>query len=694
MLVWRSRVMAGRFGVIYPAMALLGLLLAAAPAAEKTATPAAAEAKNPAAAADSESRLQAAVKYLASDELEGRGVGTHGIDLAADYIAQQFAALKLNTRLFDGTPFQKFKITADVQLGSPNQVSLVGPGDKAGTTKTTSWKLGEDCNPLAIGGSGKFDLPLVFVGYGITDKDDHYDDYAGIDVQGKAVIVMRHEPEQGNPHSAFNGTKPSQHAPYSRKLSNAYEHGAAAVVFCTDEYEIEQNVARRNKLWQQAIDELEQAAAKFKKVEHPSLEQIGRQRKLIDELASVVREQGDKLAAEFDPLLGFKGAGFGGEPGRIPVIFCRREALAGMIHAALGKDLGTLESEIDKGLKPHSVALKDWRLSGQITVNRREAEVKNVVAVLEGEGPHADETIVVGAHYDHLGFGGEGSFLPDKREIHNGADDNASGTADLIEVARRLATLGHKLPRRVVFIAFTGEERGLLGSAYYCRHPLFPLDKTVAMLNMDMVGRLSDAKLTVQGVDTAKQFGEVLDKANADYDFKITRQSGGFGPSDHSSFYGHKIPVMHFFTGIHKDYHRPSDDFDKINVPGMRQVAGLVTDVALALAEADSRPTYQETKRPAMAGGGGGDRPYFGSIPDFAPTEPGYGISGVTSGSPADKGGLKAGDIIIKLGESRIGNLEDFDSALRKHKGGDKVPVIVRRAGKELTLTVTLDLPR
>jgi hypothetical protein len=694
MLVWRSRVMAGRFGVIYPAMALLGLLLAAAPAAEKTATPAAAEAKNPAAAADSESRLQAAVKYLASDELEGRGVGTHGIDLAADYIAQQFAALKLNTRLFDGTPFQKFKITADVQLGSPNQVSLVGPGDKAGTTKTTSWKLGEDCNPLAIGGSGKFDLPLVFVGYGITDKDDHYDDYAGIDVQGKAVIVMRHEPEQGNPHSAFNGTKPSQHAPYSRKLSNAYEHGAAAVVFCTDEYEIEQNVARRNKLWQQAIDELEEAAAKFKKVEHPSLEQIGRQRKLIDELAGVVREQGDKLAAEFDPLLGFKGAGFGGEPGRIPVIFCRRAALAGMIHAALGKDLGTLESEIDKGLKPHSADLKEWRLTGQITVNRREAEVKNVVAVLEGEGPHADETIVVGAHYDHLGFGGEGSFLPDKREIHNGADDNASGTADLIEVARRLATLGHKLPRRVVFIAFTGEERGLLGSAYYCRHPLFPLDKTVAMLNMDMVGRLSDAKLTVQGVDTAKQFGEVLDKANADYDFKITRQSGGFGPSDHSSFYGHKIPVMHFFTGIHKDYHRPSDDFDKINVPGMRQVAGLVTDVALALAEADSRPTYQETKRPAMAGGGGGDRPYFGSIPDFAPTEPGYGISGVTSGSPADKGGLKAGDIIIKLGESRIGNLEDFDSALRKHKGGDKVPVIVRRAGKELTLTVTLDLPR
>ncbi|HEY5314099.1 MAG TPA: M28 family peptidase [Pirellulales bacterium] len=686
--------MSGRYAIAYPALALLGLLLAFAPAAEKAATPAVATPKNAVAAGESESRLQAAVKYLAGDELEGRGVGTHGIDLAADYIAQQFAALKLNTKLLDGTPFQKFKITADVQLGSPNQVALVGPGDKAGTPKTIALKLGEDFNPLAIGGSGQLDLPLVFVGYGITDKDDHYDDYAGIDVQGKAVIVMRHEPEQANPHSVFNGTKHSPHAPYSRKLSNAYEHGAAAVVFCTDEYEIQQNVARRGKLWQQAIDELEEAAAKFKKSEHPSLEQIARQRKLIDELAAVVREQGDKLAAEFDPLLRFKGAGFGSEPGRIPVIFCRREALAGLIHSGLDTDLAALERQIDKGPTPHSALLKGWRLTGQITVKRREAEVKNVIGVLEGEGPHADETIVVGAHYDHLGFGGEGSFVPEKREIHNGADDNASGTADLIEVARRLSTRGKRLPRRVVFIAFTGEERGLLGSAYYCRHPLFPLDKTVAMLNMDMVGRLSDAKLTVQGVDTAKQFGEVLDKANAEYNFKITRQTGGFGPSDHSSFYGHKIPVLHFFTGIHKDYHRPSDDFDKINVPGMRQVAGLVTDVALALAEAESRPTYQESKRPPMAGGGGGDRPYFGSIPDFAPTEPGYGISGVTSGSPADKGGLKAGDIIIKLGESRIGNLEDFDSALRKHKGGDKVPVVVRRSGKELTLTVKLDLPR
>lgn len=665
------------------------LLLATAGAAEKAASSAAAKDTS---ASQSESRIQAAVKYLASDELEGRGVGTHGLDLAADYIARQFAELKLNTHLYNGTPFQNLKVTASVELGKPTEVSLIAPAGKGQAGKTIAWKLGQDFNPLAIGGGGKFDLPLAFVGYGITDKDDHYDDYAGIDVQGKAVVIMRHEPQQDNPHSVFDGTKNSPYALYSRKLSNAYEHGAAAVVFCTDEFEIERLVALRTKAWEQSITELGEAAAKFKKIEHPSLDQIRRQRKLIDELATAIQKQGERVAAEFDPLVPFKGAGFDDQRGHIPVIFCRREALADMFQRGLKADLAQLEREMDNGPTPHSAELKGWRISGQISIERREADVKNVIGVLEGEGPHADETIVIGAHYDHLGFGGEGSFLPDKRAIHNGADDNASGTADLIEVARRISAAG-KLPRRIVFIAFTGEERGLLGSAYYCRHPLFPLDKTVAMLNMDMVGRLVDDKLIVGGVDTAKQFSEVLDQANGQYGFKLAKQNGGFGPSDHSSFYGHKIPVMHFFTGLHKDYHRPSDDFDKINVAGMQRVAGLVSDVALALARADSPPTYQESKKKPM-GGGGGDRPYFGSIPDFAPTEAGYAISGVTKGSPADKGGLKAGDNIIKLGESRIGGLEDFDSALRKHKAGDKVPVVVKRDGKEVTLIVTLDPPR
>ncbi|OYV80382.1 MAG: aminopeptidase, partial [Planctomycetia bacterium 21-64-5] len=317
---------------------------------------------------------------------------------------------------------------------------------------------------------------------------------------------------------------------------------------------------------------------------------------------------------------------------------------------------------------------------------------KNVVAVLEGEGPHADETIVVGAHYDHLGMGGEGSLAAGVQEVHNGADDNASGTAALIEVARRLASRTEKLPRRVVFLAFTGEERGLIGSARYCRDPLVPLDKTVAMLNMDMVGRLADDKLIVQGVDTATEFGPVIDHLADRYGLKVTKQPGGFGPSDHSSFYPHKVPVMHFFTGTHSDYHRPSDDYEKINLPGMRRVAEMVADTVVELAELGERPHYQAAKsKPQFRGG---DRPYFGSIPDFGSDEPGYHLGGVSPDSPADKGGLKAGDAIVKLGEYKIGNLEDFDGALRKFKAGDKVSLIVNRDGKPVTLEVVLDPPR
>ncbi|HEX4129112.1 MAG TPA: M20/M25/M40 family metallo-hydrolase [Pirellulales bacterium] len=644
-----------------------------------------------------EAQLADSVRLLAGDELEGRGVGTKGIDKAADYLAERFAALGLKTDLFDGSPFQKFTMTVGTEMGKPNRAELVGPGQNS-EKNIVQLKLGETFNPLSIGGSGKLDAPLVFVGYGITAPDLNYDDYAGLNVEGKAVIVLRHEPEQANPHSAFEGTKHSQYAPFSRKLSNAYEHGAAAVIFLTDEYEIYHRVLQRLKAFDQPLDELLESQENFNKLVHPTLDEIEQHQKTVDKLVNdkMIKEmkyQGEKLRGEYDPLLPFRGAG-SGDAGRIPVLFCRRSVIAPMVKAATSTDLATLEREIDRGPTPHSKELTGWRLTGEITVNRTEAEVKNVLAELPGSGPHADETIVIGAHYDHLGWGGEGSFVPDKKEIHNGADDNASGTAALLEVARRLASLGHPLPRRVVFIAFTGEERGLLGSARYCAHPLVPLDKTVAMLNMDMVGRLTDDKLIIQGFDTAPEFRPMVDQSNERLGFKISTQSGGFGPSDHSSFYGHKIPVLHFFTGVHKDYHRPTDDFEKINVPGMRRVAELVADVAVSIAESDTRPTYTASKEKKGTMGSGGDRPYFGSVPDFAQDEPGYKLSGVSKDGPAEKAGIQAGDIIIKLGDSRIGNLEDFDSALRKHKAGDKVPVIVKRDGTEVTITVTLDPPR
>jgi hypothetical protein len=641
-----------------------------------------------------EQRLADSARYLASDELEGRGVGTQGLDKAAEYIAKQFREIRLKTELIDGGPFQKFKMTTGSNLGEPNALVFIGPGEAGGEPRRITLKLGESFNPLAVGGSGKFDAPLVFAGYGITAKKEGYDDYEGVDVKGKVVVILRHEPQQGNPHSVFDGTEHSQYAPFRRKISNAYEHGAAAVILVTDDFDVQKSVKGLRDRWQVAIDEITSANAKFKDIKQPSTEEWQKHLNKVDNLSEDVRRYAGDIRKAEDPLLPFEGAGSEGSEGRaFPIVAVRRSALNSIIEAATGKSLAQIEKEIDKGPKPQSKELTGWKVEGQTTVERQEVEVKNVIGILEGEGPYADETIVIGAHYDHLGLGGAGSAAPGVKEIHNGADDNGSGTTVLLEVARTLAAQG-KPPRRIVFIAFTGEERGLVGSARYVREPLFPIANTVAMLNLDMVGRLADEKLIVHGTGTAKEFDALVDNFSKQYGFEITKKPGGFGPSDHASFYGAKVPVLFFFTGTHTDYHRPSDDFDKLNIPGMRRIATLVADAATILAKAETKPQYVEVQGDKEQMGSGGDRPYFGSIPDFAQSEPGYALSGVTKGGPAERGGLQAGDNIIQFGDSKIGNLEDFDSALRKYKAGEKVPVIVKRKGQEVKVEVTLDPPR
>ncbi len=646
-----------------------------------------------------EDRLSKAVGYLASDELEGRGVGTKGIDLAADYIAAQFREIGLKTDWYDGAPFQKFKMTTGAKLTEPNVLALVGPVGSDQEPQRIELKVGEQFNPLSIGGSGKLDLPLVFVGYGITGKDEKYDDYAGIDVKDKAVVILRHEPQQNNPHSVFEGTKNSRHAPFMRKVSNAYEHGAAAVIFCNDDFDVQKNLANLRKRLETALDDIAAEHAKFKDKTASDSKPTAAERKEYQDRVEKLAKDVTKLAGQIrdaeDPVLAFDAAGSEGSGGRdFPVLFCQRGALDKVVQAATGKSLADLEKQIDQGPTPSSHELTGWRAVGQASVERQEVEVKNVIGVLEGEGPLANETVVLGAHYDHLGYGGAGSTAPGVHEIHNGADDNGSGTTVLIEVARELAARGKKPSRRIVFIAFTGEERGLIGSSHYVHNPLFPLESTVAMLNMDMVGRLVDDKLIVHGTGTATEFDALADRIGKEYGFQITKKSSGFGPSDHSSFYAAKIPVLFVFTGSHKDYHRPSDDVEKLNVPGMRRIGAMVAQIASELAGTPDRPHYQEVKGGEPALGGGGDRPYFGSIPDFSQDDPGYAVSGVTKGGPAERAGLKAGDIIIRLGESKIGNLEDFDSALRKYKAGDKVKVVVKRGKEELTLEVTLDPPR
>ena len=597
----------------------------------------------PAAGEAVQDRLREAVTWLAAPEREGRGPGTAGIEAAADWVAGRFAELGLARVGEPIAAFQPFAMTLEAKLGpaADNVAEIVGPPDATGSRRLIPLALGTDFTPLAAGGTGAFDLPLAFAGYGITAPAAHYDDYAALaGGTGQAVIVLRQEPQKDDPHSVFDGNQASQHAALSRKVANASEHEVGGVVFVND-------------------------------------------------------------AADDDALMAFTRAGEGSTRRTLPILHVRRGVIDDVVRSALGRDLATIQKGIDETLEPASGPLEGWRLRGRAAIERTETQGRNVLALLPGQGrsaagaaPAIDprETIVLGAHYDHLGFGGANSAAPGETAIHHGADDNASGTALLVEVARRLKEAG-PLPRSVLFAAFSGEERGLLGSGHYAANPVVPLSDTVAMVNLDMVGRLVDDKVIVHGTGTGTGFDALVDRLVAAHGLTAAKEPGGFGPSDHSSFYAKKIPVLHLFTGSHADYHRPTDTAEKINYEGMEKLANLVTEIVRELATAPERPSYLEVAS-TMFARGGGDRPYFGSIPDFGKPGGGYAISGVAKDSPAAKGGLQGGDLIVRLGDSAIAGLEDFDSALRKHKGGETVPVVVRRDGTEVTLQVELGQPR
>ncbi len=319
------------------------------------------------------------------------------------------------------------------------------------------------------------------------------------------------------------------------------------------------------------------------------------------------------------------------------------------------------------------------------------AHAKNVVALLPGSGPLASQTLVIGAHYDHLGRGGFGALDdPDSTgKVHNGADDNASGTVALAEIARRLKADRVSNRRTIVFVAFSGEELGLLGSTYYVKHPVRPLETTYAMLNLDMVGRLGDRKLAVFGTETAKEFPALLDSVTTHDRMSATGSGDGYGSSDQESFYTQNIPVLHFFTGMHLDYHRSTDDWEKIDLPGLVRVAEVASDMARRLATREAPLTYVkvEARRPVTGGGYGA---YLGTIPDMTESPGGVLLSGVRAGSPAEEAGLKGGDILIQLGDHGIKNLYDMTDALNAYKPGDTVTLVFLRDGQRTETKATL----
>jgi len=317
----------------------------------------------------------------------------------------------------------------------------------------------------------------------------------------------------------------------------------------------------------------------------------------------------------------------------------------------------------------------------------------NVIGLLPGRDPTLrNEAVIVGAHYDHLGLGGFGSLDPDSTgKVHNGADDNASGAAMLIQIAARLASAPPA--RTVVFIAFSGEELGLLGSSYYVKQPIYPLATTLAMINLDMVGRLRHKRLIVYGSQTAKEFPALLDSLNWHAGLDLKAQGDGYGPSDQSSFYAAGRPVLHFFTDLHEDYHRATDDWQKINVEGFDEVTEFVTGVVTALANrqapltavtAPPRTPSEEAAAPAGYGA------YLGTVPDMTDNPGGVRLLGVRAGSPAEKAGLRGDDIITRIGDRDVPDLQAMAEALRSHQPGDTVDIVVRRGESTTTLRATL----
>ena len=583
--------------------------------------------------------LSDAVHTLADDRMEGRAAGSAGIELAAQYIEQELRKFGLRPGGDGGSYRQVFEIATGVELLEGNRLQIQRGQEQH------SYQVSQDYLPLSPSDSGSVEGQLIFVGYGITAPEFQYDDYAGADVQDKVVLLLQGEPGQAEDKEFFSGGLVTFHGQVRAKLSAARAHGARAVLM----------VAGAIGDW-----------------------------------------------AERDDFPELKGGAAGGDAGLCAVQIKR--SAAQQILAADGRDLKTLQEEIELKKAGRNFPIGS-AADLEVRLKKLHQKTANLVGWVEGTDPKLRErTIVVGAHYDHLGYGGEHSLAPEQHQIHNGADDNASGVAGMLALARAFAAAP---PRHtMLFIAFSAEEVGLLGSAYQVEHPEVALGQTVAMLNLDMIGRPSRDTLQVIGVSSAAEFpdlvrglgreseglkiaAEGLTKSGEGSDPSQPAASALIGGSDQLSYLQKDVPALFLFAGQHEDYHRPTDDADKINYDGMTRVVRYAQDLLGALDRYERPLTFQ--KLPEAPNLGPGHRAWLGTVPDYGEMEaPGVKLSGVRAGSPAELAGVRGGDILVRLDEVEIRNLYDFQYALNGRRPGDTVTVVVMRDGERLELKATL----
>lgn len=565
------------------------------------------------------------IKYLSSDELEGRFPGTKGDSLSISYVAGEFKKYKLKPYGEKGY-FQPFEMVTQMKLSDVNEFQINSNGS------VSQYEVEKDFTPLGFSSSGIIEGELVFAGYGITAPEQIYDDYkdnAGndIDINGKILVMMRYSPGGSDAHNnPFEKYEPSRF-----KSIKAKERNAAGIIIVSGPN------SGDDQLMNLAYDKAMQDAG-------------------------------------------------------IPVINCRREIIEN-IFKSKNLDLSKIQKKIDSSKTPNSFPVEDVTVKMKVNISPVKVVTANVIGMLEGNDPVLkNEAVVIGAHRDHLGYGEYGSlYRGNDKQIHNGADDNASGTAGLLELAQKFSSNKKNLKRSIMFISFGAEEAGLLGSAYFTKSKIFEKLNIDAMINMDMIGRMSQNKLIIYGTGTSSIWNSLLDSLNSPYGFVITKTPDGFGPSDHSSFYAKNIPVLHFFSGTHADYHSPSDDYQKINAGGEAKIVKMIYDIAMFLDLKNVKPDFMkvastDTTKRSM----GSIKVYVGTIPDYSATVEGMKLAGVKEGSPAEKGGLKAEDIIIKFGDKDVKNIYDYMYAMGEYKPGDEAEIMVLRNNEKVTLKVVL----
>ncbi len=541
--------------------------------------------------------LRSHVKYLASDSLEGRLVGSAGIAKAAAHIAGQFRDMGLQPA-FEGSYYQRFETELGVEIkGEPSLV--IGDAKVA---------YPDDFSVLPLSGSGDVAGPVVVSAGGLPADDRS--------IAGSIVFCMEDPAADKDRWSTIGRDGLLE---WMKAVSQeAYDREAAAVVF----------VAGRT----------------------------GKPGETVHSFA---------VSRSTRPL-------------SIPSF----EITYAILERILASQGYTLEPTLENR--------RPVECQVAVEVNPKTITVFNVGGLLQGDRS-SGQIVVVGAHYDHLGYGDIASSTPWRREIHNGADDNASGVAALIELARKMVSAG-PTRRSVVFVAFTAEELGAIGSEYYCKNPPYPIDSTIAMINLDTVGRLEDGRLIVFGARSAAEFSRILGDANKYNSLEIIEKQEIYGFSDQNPFYARGIPSLHFFTGAHGDYHSPDDDWQQLNFDGLAAITSFVAEFTTAVAGADGLTPEVELEQPSRPTASRGKGAFLGIIPDFAYTGTGVGIKGAVPKSPAEQAGLRDGDVIVGIDAMTIADLQGLMRFLVSKSPGDTIEIQVMRGSAVVTREAMLSV--